>query len=209
VRLAPVSGKPLADLSMAKKPKVPPKGEALQSAVPTLTKADPRATALMSAAWLDDALFSVLKAYLSRDSKLADQMLAFDAPLGSFGARIKFAYLLGLISSEVRQDLDTIRTIRNDFAHVREPMSFKDHSVKDRCRNFNTIRVFDSETPARTTSARQQYLLTAYLLSHALISMAEHMKAPEPLLDGPLLWVRRVARGFGMDQILDAADRVG
>jgi hypothetical protein len=85
----------------------------------------------MAAAWVDDSLRSCLEAYLARDSRIAKGLLGPDQPLGSFGVKIKVAYLLGLIDDEMRADADVIRSVRNDFAHFRSRISWSDRSVAD------------------------------------------------------------------------------
>jgi hypothetical protein len=39
-------------------------------------------------------------------------------PLEAFGSQITLAYAIGLISKNIRDDLDLVREIRNKFAHV-------------------------------------------------------------------------------------------
>jgi len=128
---------------------------------------------MMAAAWLDDSLEFYLRRVLSRDQKVADQLFGFDRPLGSFGARIKLAYLLGMISDEVRRDLDTIRTIRNDLAHVRYPISTNCREFRERCRTLSVYRRYAAKAPKPSRQPKQQFVVSAYLLAMALLSQAE------------------------------------
>jgi hypothetical protein len=46
-----------------------------------------------------------------------------DAPLATFSAKIRLAYALSIFGSSTRDDLDTIREIRNAFAHSTRPLA--------------------------------------------------------------------------------------
>jgi hypothetical protein len=62
----------------------------------TLTDETDRGCALMAAAYLDDRLAELLKAYFVDDLPVAKKVLDLERPLGTFSARIDVAYLLGL-----------------------------------------------------------------------------------------------------------------
>lgn len=96
-------------------------------------KESDRACVILSAAMLDTALETVLRAHLVVESSATDRL--FDgpnAPISDFSAKIDLAYRLGLISSMLCHDLHLIRRIRNDFAHNIAGCSFNDSSVRDR-----------------------------------------------------------------------------
>lgn len=101
-----------------------------------LTKESDRGCALFAAAYLDKALSDLLYLSLVADKRIEKDLFEGTAPLSTFSARIKLAFYLGKISKECRADLDTIRGIRNEFAHHAELISFDDQSIADRCRNL-------------------------------------------------------------------------
>jgi hypothetical protein len=80
-----------------------------------------RIAVIVGAAQLDALLADLLAAFMLDGPKAtardADALLGQDKPLGSFSARIKVAYRLGLIGRQFAETLDLIRKIRNDFAH--------------------------------------------------------------------------------------------
>jgi hypothetical protein len=55
------------------------------------------------------------------------------AILGSFSSKIRLCYVLSLISKEQRDHLNTMREIRNHFAHTIGPASFDDSLVASAC----------------------------------------------------------------------------
>lgn len=101
-----------------------------------LTQETDRGCALFTAAYLDKALSDLLYVSLVEHNKMEDDLFKGEAPLSAFSARIKFAFYLGKISAVCRADLDTIRKIRNDFAHDARLISFNTQSIADRCRNL-------------------------------------------------------------------------
>lgn len=101
-----------------------------------LTSESDRGCALFAAAYLDKALSDLLYLSLVENKRIEEELFEGTAPLSSFSSRIKLAYYLGRVSAECRRDLDTIRGIRNDFAHDPGVISFDTQSIADRCRNL-------------------------------------------------------------------------
>lgn len=96
----------------------------------------PRGAVMVACAYLDEQLRGIIDAYLVEDSDKGVLLDGFNAPLGTFSARIKAAHCLGLISDEERDDCDTLRKIRNEFAHSHR-VSFDDRKVVDLCKNLH------------------------------------------------------------------------
>jgi len=76
-----------------------------------------RGAVLVGAARVDAALERLLQAVLLPAPGSSDPFFQPDRPLGSFGARITLAARLGLIEPPVEQALQTLRRVRNGFAH--------------------------------------------------------------------------------------------
>lgn len=101
-----------------------------------LTKESDRGCALFAAAFLDHALKELVTKCLVQDEKIKDELLGQNGPLASFSSRINLAYYLGKLSRVCRRDLNTIRQIRNEFAHKSTLITFDTPSVADRCRTL-------------------------------------------------------------------------
>jgi DNA-binding MltR family transcriptional regulator len=95
-----------------------PSLSSFREAAATFEKESDRGSALIAVAWVDDALEACLKSRFRDEKTIVDSLLRQDGPLGSFSSRIKTAYLLGLITASLYSDLERMRGIRNDFAHV-------------------------------------------------------------------------------------------
>ena len=124
-----------------------------------------RAAALVAAALLDENLESLLKAYLIDDAREAEVLLG--TSLQSLGARVRAAYLLGLISRDEMGDLRQIKEIRNHFAHHLH-VSFQDSYVARACKRLRLVRrvVVDMES----IDYRQGFEQTACMLSVLLVA---------------------------------------
>lgn len=100
-----------------------------------------RAAAIVGASLLDHLLESMLKQALVAHPTKAAEMFGGRGILGSLGAKIDMAFLLGLISEDVGSSLDRVREIRNEFAHGHEQLTFFDQSIRDRIGNFPSLKV--------------------------------------------------------------------
>jgi hypothetical protein len=60
-------------------------------------------------------------------------------PLGNFGAKIDLGFLMGLYGREKRDDLHTIREIRNAFAHKTKTITFNSTEPKTLCKKLFTL----------------------------------------------------------------------
>lgn len=96
----------------------------------------PRGAVLVACSFLDEQLRSVIDAFLVEASDKAQLLEGFNAPLGTFSARIKTAHALGLISDAEKDDCDTLRKIRNEFAHDHRTR-FEDQKIIDLCKNLH------------------------------------------------------------------------
>ena len=91
-----------------------------------------RAVAVLTAAFLDHQLESLLRRFF-RQVRETDSLFEPMQPLASFSARIKLAYVLGLIDRQSQRELNRVRKIRNLFAHDRRPLSFADSKIANAC----------------------------------------------------------------------------
>lgn|SRR4030042_324153 len=99
----------------------------------TLQDKTPRASAILGAAYIDNLLNELLKRRLVDDGEFKDiENLTFNR-------RISLCYLVGIFSKEIKEDLETIAEIRNDFAHNIEINSFDEEMIADKCHKLKYI----------------------------------------------------------------------
>ena len=95
-----------------------------------------RGAALVGAALIDSRLERLLESHFT-DKQLAEELLrGGNAPLGSFSAKIKMAFSLGLITALEYKECETIRKIRNTFAHEVHGLSFSNPRLTELARNL-------------------------------------------------------------------------
>ena len=92
-----------------------------------------RAAAILAGALLDERLRALLTAYLVDDSKEVALLLEPEQPLGSFGARTRAAYCLGLLDKDLFALLSGIKKIRNAFAHQLHGLTFESPGIAQVC----------------------------------------------------------------------------
>jgi hypothetical protein len=147
-----------------------------------LTKeVDERGLVLSMAAFAEESLARLLRAYL-RPGKAADDLVdGFSAPLGTFSARIKAAYALGLLSNEQMADLDLLKKIRNEFAHNWEGCNFEVERIKSLVLEMNPSRIHPEEP--KTLKRKFHYSITCNLVElEYLISTLGQGKRSVPVV---------------------------
>ena len=112
-----------------------PHMERFKGLLEEMNRESPRGKVLISASLLDDHLGESITARLISHPSVEKLTSGFNAPLGTFSARITAALALGVISEDEYHDLEIIRKIRNAFAH-RLKASFEEDGIKDRCDNL-------------------------------------------------------------------------
>jgi hypothetical protein len=93
---------------------------------------DDRAKGLLATAMLEHALEeAILVFFEGRDPNFfKDQE---NGASSTFHIKIRLALALGIIETTVKQDLDTIKVIRNAFAHAVEDIVFDTKEIKEAC----------------------------------------------------------------------------
>ncbi|WP_417330619.1 hypothetical protein [Halomonas cupida] len=89
----------------------------LNSLFESLHEHDDRSLVLTIAAFAEDTLGLLLLSYLREPKQAKELVNGFNAPLGTFSARIKAAFVVGLMRKDGYQTLEILRKIRNRFAH--------------------------------------------------------------------------------------------
>jgi DNA-binding MltR family transcriptional regulator len=175
------------------------------SAYSAFHKQKDRGTVLMAAAWLDDLLGELLRRSFRADPGSVDSLLRPDRALGAFASRITLAYLVGLLTPSMREDLEIVRSIRNDFAHTRGHVTFSSPSVRDRCRNLISARIFNQFSAFDFRSPRDLFTVTCLILSNVLSSLpGTSSLPPQGIGDGSYeILVKNWAESISKQQILE------
>jgi hypothetical protein len=72
-----------------------------------------------------------------------DQLFGYGSyelsPLSSFASRIRLGFALGIYGPKMRDDLDSIKNIRNLFAHFKGPATFEHDEIRLLCEEMNSL----------------------------------------------------------------------
>jgi hypothetical protein len=100
--------------------------------------ASDRARAVLLASFVENALERYLKTKLRPTFPSSDyrHIFGFEAPLGSFSAKIKVAFAFNWYGPDTLHDLDLIRELRNGFAHSRNTFEFVTPEIAAVCREL-------------------------------------------------------------------------
>lgn len=102
------------------------------------TKSD-RATAIVGGAYLEADLRNAIEARLRADGNLINKLFKPSGPLGPFETKADLGFLLKIYDKDVHDDLISMGTIRNRFAHWRTPIRFGSKDIKALCSGLKLV----------------------------------------------------------------------
>jgi DNA-binding MltR family transcriptional regulator len=143
-------------------------GKEITAFLARLAHESERAAVVMGIALTDECLESTLVKLLRSAKSKNDNLFDPDRPIGSFGAKIKLAYRLGLIDDEFCSALNMLRKIRNDFAHSSFHKSLSDQEHSNR---IDRLKIYTAKTPLWDTlvAAASVFISTEHLVNFAAI----------------------------------------
>jgi hypothetical protein len=86
-----------------------------------------------------------------RKSSLQRRVFGERGSLGSFGAKIEIAYLLGVIHKATYQELENVRLIRNEFAHGLHAHDFNHAPIVSLMDKLTFLKAIESQTDDNQT----------------------------------------------------------
>ena len=126
----------------------------------SLNKESDRGAVLLSVAYLENYLENALKSKLIGSQKHLKKLFEFNGALGTFSSKIDMSLSIGIINDKVYSDLNTLRKIRNKFAHHFELIDLASSNVEASILNLKLC-------PRRThvkSSPRQIFISTIFFL---------------------------------------------
>ncbi len=153
-----------------------PKDHELESAIWALEKYDDTATALVGCTNVEHALRLAILSKMRRFDDDSEQQQfenelfsdGQNGPLATVSAKARIAYAMGIIGPETKADINTLRHIRNGFAHVSPPISFSSLEIAQAC---NGLYFMKDETG--TIAPRLKYIVTCTFFTCNLLTRAQ------------------------------------
>ena len=133
-----------------------------------------RSIPIVAAALLEQTLEQTLISWMPHLSRLEIEQLFAphrDALLSAFSSKIRISYAMGVISREMRDDLDLIRHIRNIFAHCHGHVDFRTPEIVEICSHFELIKNWVAQSFwLAPVDAMERFRVTASLRMISLMS---------------------------------------
>jgi hypothetical protein len=181
--------------------------EGEQSILAALDNDSERAIAILIGSMIENRLERAMLARFCREKKIERRVFSPAGALGTFGAKIDLAFLIGLVSPEGHKNLSILKDIRNLFAHDLDIRDFRSQQIKDKTANFDLIdsyvaeavvapdgkqtmvtldpsakpAIFTKHAAMRLKQAKDRYLLTAQLLT-LKFALCEYPAVEWPLI---------------------------
>jgi DNA-binding MltR family transcriptional regulator len=160
------------------------------AAIAELETASDRSFAILVGAIVDSQLTDLVKKGFKSDDtdygrKVRKEMFNSDGPVGTMGAKIGISYLMGFISSQAHSDLQTLKKIRNYFAHYAEHNSFESLQIAALCANFTCIsnRVKQQMIVEPVDKPEARFAFDGYMYTSQGVSL--HIENHEEALSTP------------------------
>ncbi len=112
-------------------------------------RASDREIAIVGVSYLESVLEEILRSFFVDDKKYINEVI--ERICSKYSSNVKLLYSLGLIPVLIRDDLELLGRIRNDFAHNVE-MSFADARVSATCQKLKWHISVYATPPADATS---------------------------------------------------------
>jgi hypothetical protein len=168
-----------------------------------------RGNALTLGAYVERVLESCIARCLIREAAsppLHDRVFGGDegGAINGFSGKIVLGYALGLYSEQVREDLQTIRHIRNVFAHAIGNVDFITPEIAEACNFYIVNRTWGRKRDSSRewldrASARQKFITGVFWTIWSIIIATQEQKRPvqwrTEKIQKPRLNRRKQARG--------------
>lgn len=140
--------------------------EEFHAALAAMDNESDRGVAIMGAALIEEGLLEGLQAMLVNKDDMNALFYDQGAPFGTLRAKTVAAYALGLCSKPIADQIDVIRSIRNQFSHSLRAIDFQHEEIKAACRKLSLWIMSMMKLPAGKTSpdARVTYRLACQLI---------------------------------------------
>lgn len=125
-----------------------------------LAEESDRAAAVLAAAYFEKWL---RKKIIGRFEGFQERQKLIKRLLPNFASKINIGYLLGLYDRKIWEGLNTVRAIRNEFAHCAEPIKFNDNKIANLCQKLDTSGTDDPD------DLRKRYLTYLAEVKHEIV----------------------------------------
>jgi DNA-binding MltR family transcriptional regulator len=129
-----------------------------------------RATALVGCALIDAEITEALTSiFVHRRKEDLEQLITSpNSPLSTLSAKIKIMFALGVVNEKVFDSLNTIREIRNIFAHSMRPLVFTTPEISAECAKLILPKKVDWPLSTTLSVPKEQYVAACLSIAQAM-----------------------------------------
>jgi hypothetical protein len=132
-----------------------------------------RGAAIIAASMLERCIEAAIISNLPRrDKKMLDKMSEHDGALSSFYSKVHLGYAMGLYSDKILSELESIRKIRNVFAHSAKNVTFETAPIAHQCAKLRRRESYTQEFPTSFSEQRTRFLAACISITKILLATA-------------------------------------
>jgi hypothetical protein len=153
-----------------------------------LTGNSDRTTSIAATAMIERDLEGLILSHLGiKDGKLRDLLFERDGALSTFYGNIRFGRALGFYDKSFQDELDTIRRIRNAFAHSAAPITFFTEEIKKELNKMPTHHevIKDTDFGATLSEEKQKFVTCCLVIQEKLLDIRSELLRDLETLYGP------------------------
>jgi hypothetical protein len=154
----------------------------IESAYNELEHGSDRSAAIVGCAFVQHALcLRIISSLKCTDSEIVEKLYAPNGPLSTFFGQIQLANAMGLIDKKSWGSLETIRRVRNVFAHVMAGVTFSTPEIAAECLTLGIPGILPSALRKKQeiqSNPRYLYVFwTIHLMFHFMKSENKRLKS--------------------------------
>jgi hypothetical protein len=160
--------------------------EEISRGIDKLAKLTHGGTALLMASIAEKSVHGLLLVSMKRglSKKKQERLFQGYGPLSSFAAKIDVAFAFDLLSEKQFADLNTIRAIRNRFAHSHQRIDFDDPEIIGLCKKLSGHSEQNANLQVMYKDAA--LALVMELIEKAKVALNKRKTENPPVVGGPL-----------------------
>ena len=148
-----------------------PSGDELWQTFDALKTETDRGCALIAASLLENTLALTINCHFPNYGlEFKNQLFEGSGPLATFSAKIKVGCALAIYDQKVQKAFETVKDIRNAFAHSLKAIDFSHPTIANSCKSLDPRPFIDSESDQHP--ARRRYVHFCYTKGKQLFDIA-------------------------------------
>ena len=95
-----------------------------------------------------------------------------NAPIGSLSAKNSIAFALGVYGARARGDIDSLRNVRNAFAHLNQEIELSEQKIDKQIRSLGILKEKFTEETLMDLPTKQLLILAVFHLANGAVAQS-------------------------------------